>query len=104
MKKKNYIDKTGESGPLLVLNRGYGVGQYKFEYCLLDLNYDYLIENHLICIRYLGEVPDEELIQKYSSIIKSFSNKKTQEFIKIYFGNNAINTTEINYILPIFIS
>ena len=104
LEKKNYIDKTGESGPLLVLNRGYGVGQYKFEYCLLDLNYDYLIENHLICIRYLGEVPDEELIQKYSSIIKSFSNKKTQEFIKIYFGNNAINTTEINYILPIFIS
>jgi hypothetical protein len=34
--------------------------------------------------------------------MKSLSNKKTQEFIKTYFGNNAINTTEINYILPIF--
>ncbi len=100
--KKNFIDKTGETGPLLVMNRGYGVGQYKFEYSLLDISSEYLIENHLICIRYKDGINDTELVKKYKKIMKSLSNKKTQEFIKTYFGNNAINTTEINYILPIF--
>ena len=32
-KKKNYIDKEGIKGPMLILNRGYGVGSYKFNYC-----------------------------------------------------------------------
>ena len=27
---------------------------------------------------------------------------KTNEFIELYFGNNAINTTELQHILPIF--
>lgn len=100
--KKNFIDKDGETGPLLVMNRGYGVGQYKFEYSLINIDKEYLIENHLICIRYKDSINDSELIKKYKKIMKSLSNKKTQEFIKTYFGNNAINTTEINYILPIF--
>ena len=43
------------------------------------------------------------LIILYEKIIKSFENEKTKEFINLYFGNNAINTTEINYMLPIFI-
>ena len=84
------------------MNRGYGVGKYKFEYSLLDISSEYLIENHLICIRYKDGIDDTELVKKYKTIMKSLSNKKTQEFIKTYFGNNAINTTEINYILPIF--
>ena len=100
--KKNFIDKDGETGPLLVMNRGYGVGQYKFEYSLININSKYLIENHLICLRYKDGISDNELISKYKKIMKSLSNKKTQEFIMTYFGNNAINTTEINYILPIF--
>lgn len=100
--KKNYINKTGESGPLLVMNRGYGVGQYKFEYCLIDVNYEYLIENHLICIRPKSDITKQQLITQYNRVIKSLSNKKTHDFIKLYFSNNAINTTELNYILPIF--
>lgn len=100
--KKNYINKPGESGPLLVMNRGYGVGQYKFEYCLIDVNYEYLIENHLICIRPKYDITKQQLITQYNRVIKSLSNKKTQDFIKLYFSNNAINTTELNYILPIF--
>jgi hypothetical protein len=100
--KKNYINKLGESGPLLVMNRGYGVGQYKFEYCLIDVNYEYLIENHLICIRPKSDITKQQLITQYNRVIKSLSNKKTQDFIKLYFSNNAINTTELNYILPIF--
>ena len=43
-----------------------------------------------------------ELIKMYEKVIKSLKDERTQEFIKLYFGNNAINTTELNYILPIY--
>lgn len=100
--KKNYIDKKGVNGLLLVVNRGYGNGEYKFNYCLIDVDYNYLIENHLIYIKYKSTIDDENLRRLYQKIIKSFDDLKTKEFIKIYFGNNAINTTELQYLLPIY--
>ena len=106
-KKKNHILKNGIKEPLLIINRGYGVGNYNFEYCLISSDYydnceEYLIENHLICIRYCTSINKESLIEKYENIINSLNDNRTREFIKIYFGNNAINTTELNYILPIY--
>jgi hypothetical protein len=102
--KRNYINKKGYTDPLLVINRGYGMGSYSFNYCIINENEqkEYLIENHLICIRYIHTVSKEELIDKYKHIVKSFKNKKTIEFIKLYFGNNAMNTTEMSKILPIY--
>ena len=100
--KKSYINKKGITGPLLVINRGYGVGDYNFEYCLINTNKEYLIENHLICVKYNGEISDDELVKKYENIIKSLENIKTKEFVKLYFGNNAINTTELCEVLPIW--
>ena len=100
--KKNYINKQGFKEPLLVVNRGYGKGSYKFEYLLIDGTYEYLIENHLICIKYTKPVEKNKLIVMYNNIIKSLQNEKTIEFIKLYFGNNAINTTELCEILPIY--
>jgi adenine-specific DNA-methyltransferase len=104
--KKNYIDKPGLTHPMIVINRGYGVGEYKFNYCLIDTSSEYLIENHLICIEFNKDGADgvkkDELIKMYNKIIKSLNDKRTQEFINLYFGNNAINTTELNYILPIY--
>ena len=103
--KKNYIKKAGNRRPLIVINRGYGVGEYKFNYCLIDTDKDYLIENHLICIEYISleeELSRNELIDKYNKIINSLKDKRTQEFIDVYFGNNAINTTELNSVLPIY--
>ena len=84
------------------MNRGYGVGNYKFDYCLIDVDYNYLVENHLICIKYTKNIDKKELKILYNKILKSFDNKRTQEFIKLYFGNNAINTTELCEILPIY--
>jgi hypothetical protein len=103
--KKNYINKKGDTEPLLVINRGYGVGKYDFEYCLInrDKDIEYLIENHLICIKYKNRIDKKELICLYDKIIQSFENKKTEDFIKLYFGNNAINTTELCEMLPIYI-
>ena len=102
--KKNYINKKGNNTPLLVINRGYGVGCYKFNYCIINENdnINYLVENHLICIKYTKSISSENLIKKYKQIIKSFKNEKTIEFIKIYFSNNAMNTTELCKILPIY--
>jgi len=109
-KKKNYINKKGSNEPMLVINRGYGVGNYNFEYSLINCDdgngyiKEYLIENHLICIHYEGDVgTDTNLIDKYIQIYRSFEDERTKEFIALYFGNNAINTTELSHILPIYI-
>jgi type I restriction-modification system DNA methylase subunit len=120
--KKNYINKKGVSEPLLVINRGYGVGNYNFEYSLIncddttDYIREYLIENHLICIKYVGAVGTvgtegegedgevgEDIINKYKQLYESFNDERTAEFIKLYFGNNAINATELSNILPIYL-
>ena len=103
IEKLNFINKDGINKPTLVINRGYGVGAYKFQYCLIKGGFDYLIENHLICINHMNSITNDELISLYESIINSLENEKTKLFIKLYFGNNAINTTELNYILPIYI-
>lgn len=102
--KKNYIDKEGSKEPLLVINRGYGSGTYSFSYCIINEKDDikYLIENHLICVEYTKEISKDELVKLYKNIVKSFENKKTKEFIQVYFGNNAINTTELCNIIPIY--
>jgi len=100
--KKNYIDRKGDTDPILVINRGYGVGKYSFDYCLINEDCEYLIENHLICIKYKNKIDKEDLIKLYKKIITSFENKNTMEFIHLYFGNNAINTTELYNIFPIY--
>ena len=102
LKKKNYIHKEGENGLTLVLNRGYGKGKYIFSYGLIDIKEPYLIENHLINIRYDKEITKKELMKKYKSLIKSFGDDRTKEFVDLYFGNNAINTSELKTILPIY--
>ena len=101
--KKNYITKPGKTDLLLVVNRGYGKGDYKFSYCLIDTDKPYLIENHLICIKYKGDITKQKLRKKYKTIINSLKSKKTKNFIKLYFGNNAINTTELCEIVPIYL-
>ena len=101
-KKKNYIRKEGANGLTMVLNRGYGKGKYVFSYGLIDTKGPYLIENHLINIRYNKDISKKELMKKYKSLIKSFTDKRTTEFVELYFGNNAINTTQLKTILPIY--
>jgi len=100
--KKNYITKKGIIGPMIVVNRGYGVGSYKFNYCLINENHEYLLENHLITIEYIKDLPREELLNLYKKIITSLEDSNTLEFVAIYFGNNAINSTELSKILPIY--
>lgn len=100
--KKNYIRKPGVRRPIVVINRGYGTGEYKFNHCLIDGQREYLIENHLICIECLEKINREDIINKYKKIMMSFDDKRTSKFIEVYFGNSAINTTELRNVLPIY--
>lgn len=103
--KKNYINKKGSTEPIIVVNRGYGMGNYKLGYCLIEgTDKEYLVENHLICIRLKTDtsIDNEQLIEGYRKILRSFDNEKTNKFIQLYFDNNAINTTEMLNIVPIY--
>ena len=84
------------------MNRGYGVGRYNFDYCLIDMEEKYLIENHLICIRYEKDIEKEKKRELYLKICNSFDDERTKEFIRLYFGNGAVNTTELREIIPIY--
>lgn len=100
--KKNYINKDGINIPTLLINRGYGVGKYVFNYCILDTSFPYLLENHILYLESNVERTNEELLEKLHKIKKSFEDERTKQFISLYFGNNAINTTELNFIMPIY--
>lgn len=105
--KKAFIDKPGIQEPMLVLNRGYGVGNYQFDYCFITPDIvgssTYLVENHLICITTAAATAaDEDIAERFHRIIQSFRDPRTREFIECYFGNSAINTTELNHMLPIY--
>lgn len=102
-KKNLKVDKLkSKDENILVINRGYGNGKYSFNYCIIDLKQDYLIENHLIMLDTHKKMNKKEKIKLYQVIIKSLENEKTKNFIDLYFGNNALNTTELNNILPIY--
>lgn len=103
--KKAFIDKPsgGDGSPMIVLNRGYGVGKYHFEYCLITpetvSSNEYLIENHLL---YITRVTDTDADTPFERIIRSFQDPRTLEFIACYCANNAMNTTELIHMLPIY--
>lgn len=102
-RKKHYINKKGFKKPLLIVNRGFGKGDYVFKYCLIDIDKEYLMENHIIYIEYDKDIKKDKLINMYKQIIKSLKLKKTKNFIDLYLGNNGLNCTELEYILPIYL-
>ena len=68
----------------------------------MNEDFNYLIENHLICIKYNDKLNKLKLLEKFKELILKFKNKKTKKFISLYFENNAINTTELNNIIPFY--
>lgn len=107
--KKNYIDsgmlkdKSPFKKPMLVINRGYGKGKYKFNYAYVDGSYEYYVENHLLCITSVNDDMDTgELQRMYQKIMKSLDDERTSQFISLYFTNDAISTTELTSVLPIY--
>lgn len=100
--KKQYINMTGNTTPVIVVNRGNGNGEYVLSYAYVDSNVPFLIENHLNFIT-SNETSVEERKKKYNIVLKSFTNPKTQLFIKTFLGNNGLSKTELETIFPIYV-
>lgn len=49
------------------------------------------------------DLPINEIKLKYDIVINSFSNKKTEEFVKLFLGNNGLSKTELETIFPIYL-
>ncbi len=99
--KKHFINMEGLTGPTMVINRGYGKGTYSMNYCILDFNRPYLLENHLICLNINKEDRTYKL-NMYDTIVASLQDPRTERFIELYFGNSAINCVELKHYLPIY--
>jgi hypothetical protein len=99
--KKQYINFDGRIEPVLVVNRGNGNSTYNLNYSIIDKG-PFLIENHLNEIYYPKKIERKELLKIYEKIILSFNNKKTQEFINLFLGNNGLSKTELESIFPIY--
>ncbi len=105
--KGQYIRREGNTGPVLVVNRGNGNSTYKLNWALIDgtsYSNPYLIENHLNEIIPKTEMKKEDLLLCYNKIMQSFRNPKTQQFIDLFLGNGGLSKTELETIFPIYLN
>tara|TARA_Y100001958_G_scaffold140590_1_gene115350 strand:+ start:3210 stop:4505 length:1296 start_codon:yes stop_codon:yes gene_type:complete len=108
--KKHYVKKGHllnklTKGMTLIINRGYGNIDYNLDFALVDNIDEYFLENHVLAIDLKNkETFTKDIVkEKYKQVIESFKDPRTEEFINLCMGNNAINTTELEYLIPIFI-
>ena len=87
---------------VIVVNRGNGNSAYKHTYAFVDGSMPYLVENHLNVI-YSDRLEGEEKRALFESILRSFQNPKTEQFIRAFLGNNGLSKTELETIFPIFV-
>jgi adenine-specific DNA-methyltransferase len=93
--KKQYILMDGAKEPIIVVNRGNGNSAYKLSYAYVDGTRPYLVENHLNMIMCKTE-------ENARRILASFADKKTEEFVSLFLGNNGLSKTELETIFPIY--
>jgi hypothetical protein len=104
--KKKYANTAKESHKqggdypsVIIIMGGYGVGEYKFNYCLIDETAEFLIEN-LICVELVRRT---ELTQtSWSQNIKILSSLKTKEQRNLSRFTSEQQSTEMGEILPIY--
>ena len=90
--------------PVIVVNRGDGKSKYQLKFCLIDQETPFLIENHLMYIYSNQIIPRDEKLKRLRIVQKSLEDPRTNQFVCLYFGNSAINSSELNFILPLYIS
>jgi len=101
-KKRQYIKgfkKAPMKGPVILINRGHGNATYHFNYVLIpESQGEFYAENHVNVIY----PKSPEAAARIHLVLKSFENKKTEEFFRCFVGNGSFNSTEIENVLPIF--
>ena len=100
--KKQYIknfSKKPISQTTILINRGYGNAAYKLEYVLVT-DKTFYAENHVNMI-----IPNsKEATEKIPDVLKSLADGKTTRFIELFSGNGALSKTEIESVLPMYVS
>lgn len=99
--KRNYIRRDGTDELVIVVNRGYGSSRYAFRFAMIGER-NYLVENHLLVIRHSTLTNRSAIKKRLLKVYESFTDPRTEEFVALYFKNNAMSTKELHRILPIF--
>jgi hypothetical protein len=101
-KKRQYIKdfkKEPLVGPLFLVNRGHGNASYNFNYVFVpESQGKFYAENHVNVIYPTDETAKQHILR----IKKSFEDERTKKFLEYFVGNGSLNSTELEYILPIF--
>lgn len=95
-KEKRYIDMEGVKEEVILVNRGTGKRDFEFNFALLDIDEEYVLDRHLLSISHKDK-------DKYEDIIDSFSDERTQEFASLFCNNGSVSVKEIKEIFPLFI-
>lgn len=102
--KKPFINKPGIIDPVIIVSRGYGKGSFRINFCLVDQPKEFLVENHLMYIFCQQPIPRDEKLKQLQTVYQSLQDPRTNQFIELYFGKSAMNSSELKYILPLYTS
>lgn len=98
-KRKQYvkdITKPTLSGPLILVERGYG-NSFSFNSILVDLK-NFYAENHINVI--YPKTPTS--VENLTKVVKSFQDERSRKFVKYFIANGSISATDLETIIPIF--
>jgi hypothetical protein len=102
-KKRQYIKDFAKEpliGPLFLVNRGHGNASYNFNYVFMpESSGKFYAENHVNVIYPV----DATAKGKVGVLAKSFKDERTKKFLEYFVGNGSLNSTELEYVLPIFL-
>lgn len=98
--KKQYlkgVSKPKTSGPVILVERGYG-NSYSFNSVFIEKLKDFYAENHINVV--YPKIP--EAIKYLEKVAISFKDEKTKQFIKMFIGNGTVSAKDLETLIPIY--
>jgi adenine-specific DNA-methyltransferase len=98
--KKQYVrGQTTEpvTGPAILVCRGYG-NSFHLSYAFVEAGRRFYGENHINVIT----AKTATAIPHLQTVLRSFADPRTAQFIGMFVGNGAFSKTELESVLPIF--
>lgn len=104
--KKQYINlKSGISplkGPAIVVNRVVGsVGKGSLRAVFIEANQEFVAENHVNVIR--ETKPGSHTREEWHKLLSQLISSETGESVQKLTGNSQISSTELNYLIPLYL-